>query len=171
MRPFAWIPRGLLGLGLGLGIGVGHGCAYRDQDVFAEHFGREVCRIVRECGHDYTLPGSAQKLPETSECETLAADYYTECGDRCAYDRAKARRCMRRLKRRGCDQPEPTDDSNEIFGDDNIPGACDEVYVGCEGEDVCVAPQGCSVGHGARPGPLGIALGLWVVGVRRRRRR
>lgn len=154
--------RVLLGSALGLAAGVTVGCL-QDEDFVAE-YATEVCRMARDCGRELYLPGEEQPLPATEACESMIIAHYDTCRADCEFERAKARRCLRRLRNNECNTQ---DDSDEA-----IPLVCDAVFQPCSGgadqELDCGAPR-CSVGGSAGAGALPL-LGLLLLGLRRRRR-
>jgi hypothetical protein len=159
----------LLGATLGLATGVTLSC---EQGDFVTEYAAEVCRMVRDCGIELHLPKQTETLPATSECEVVVETYYLACDAGCQLDRAKARRCLRRLRDNECD-PETGTISGEVQRDEAIPQVCSEVYEVCNGgnnqETQCSAPSGCSVG--GRPGDDAVLmLGFLVLGVGRHRR-
>jgi hypothetical protein len=161
MTPATKLPvRYLLGLSLAFLLGFAHGCAYRDTDVFIEHFAQEICRINRDCDRGLKLPGQSEALSTGDACEDEVINYYMECGERCTFKAAKARRCMRRIRRRDCT------DLNS-----SIPNACDEAFVGCTEGDACRAPSTCSVNRGTGPLDLALLSLLGLLPLARRRRR
>jgi hypothetical protein len=160
--------RTLLGAALGLSIGITAGCL-EDEDFVAE-YAVEVCRMVRDCGRELTLPNADAPLPANELCESMVEAHYASCGTSCNFRRNKARRCMRRLRENECAEHILTTPEQEP-ADEMIPLVCDEVFSECEGgEDQnqqCAAPRGCSVAD--RSGASALLLGLFVLGWRRRR--
>jgi MYXO-CTERM domain-containing protein len=165
--------RTLLGAALGLSIGVTVGCL-EDEDFVGE-YAVEVCRMVRDCGRELTLPNADAPLPATAACESLIEAHYDSCGASCNFRRAKARRCLRRLRENECAEDIVTTPEGDP-ADETIPWVCDDVFSECEGgedqDQQCTAPRGCSVGgrSGAGASVLWI-LGLLGLGATRRRRR
>ena len=165
--------RTLLGVALGLSIGVTVGCL--EDEGFVGEYAVEVCRMVRDCGRELTLPGADEPLPADSFCESMVEAHYASCSASCNFRRSKARRCLRRLRENECAEDVATTPEGEP-ADETIPLVCDAVFDECEGgedqEIQCAAPRGCSVagrsGAGAGAGALSL-LGLLVLGWRRRR--
>lgn len=134
-----WMARPLMGLLVGLVAGSSPGCL-QEQDEFVSQLASEVCRLQRSCGYALQLPGSDVPVPDDETCEAQVEAYYGSCGDRCAYNVRKARRCIRRLEKDICDQGE--DGVAGVEEDDNeLPLVCDAVFTGCEGEESCAAPH------------------------------
>lgn len=166
--------RTLLGAALGLSIGITVGCL-EDEDFVGE-YAVEVCRMVRDCGRELSLPDADEPLPATDACEAMVEAHYSSCGSSCNFRRNKARRCLRRLRGNECADGVITNEDGDV-ADESIPLVCSEVFSECEGgEDhdlQCAAPRGCAVsghpGAGAGAGALWL-LGLVGLAARRRRR-
>lgn len=160
--------RTLLGVALGLSIGITVGCL-EDEDFVAE-YAVEVCRMVRECGRELSLPNADEPLPASELCESMVQAHYDSCGGSCHFRRNKARRCLRRLRGNECKDGVLSDENG--VEDESIPLVCSEVFSECEGgedhDQQCAAPRGCSVGDRSGTGALSL-LGLLALGWRRRR--
>lgn len=163
-----WALRCGLGLAFGIGIGASPGCRYSEADEFIADFSDELCRVERECDAGIKVQRledddwAEVELPSDASCEGTVEAAYTRCDEDCdSFNKRLARKCMRRIKRRGCSNPA---DESVV-----IPESCDRVFTRCEGGS-CSATQ-CSFDpnrpeHG---GWLGLAL-LTLVGIARRRR-
>lgn len=168
-----WMTRPLVGLLLGVVAGSAPGCSLREQDEFVGELASEVCRLQRTCGYALKLPGHEDLLPEDETCEAVVEAFYDSCGERCAYNVRKARRCIRRLEDDSCDMDSEIQTSAEPNETAELPTVCDAVFTGCEGPDSCDAPHSglCSVATRPEPGHAAWALGLLCLGVAARRRR
>lgn len=164
--------RRLQRVALGLAVGMFAGCLYQEEDFVAE-YAVEVCRMVRDCGRELSLPGQSDPLPATAECEAVIEAHYSTCASSCEYRPPKARRCLRRLRNNECKGEVTTADPNDNEGGDElIPVVCSFVFEQCESpeqEDHCASVNGCSVGGRPGEGSL-LALGLLVLGLGARRR-
>lgn len=166
----------LFGVLLGVALGSALGCSLRDQDEFVTELAAEACRLQRSCGYALHLPDSDVLLPDDETCEPTVEAFYDSCGERCAYNIRKARRCIRRLEARTCEMDDPEAPPEPPPGDaseTDLPLVCDAVFTGCEGPDACMAPQAglCSVATRSDPAHAAWALGILGLGLWVRRRR
>lgn len=151
---------GLLAAGLALGT-VLASCEIKESDQFNDRASELVCEIYDKCGEDITGwldLGFGTSLD--SGCHMQVFDDFDACSANCDFNAGRARRCIRRLEK-------IADDCEQ-----HSLGPCRRVYQPCaEGfNDATCELWACSVSD--RPSPAGglMALGLLVLGWRRRRR-
>lgn len=159
-------------------MGVTLGCL--QEDDFVDEYAVEVCRMVRDCGRALYLPddpgdldSDRVRLPATAECEPMIEAHYSVCRSDCRFNRAKARRCLRRIRENVCN-PENGSDPSDEYPDDDIALVCGQVFDDCAGgpdqDQQCGAPS-CSVGASSRASAgLLWMLALLGLGTRARRR-